>query len=880
MKWLGGIRERFRHLFMRASEDAERDEELRIHMEMEIEANLQRGMTIEEAKRKAALSFGGVERIREEVREARGLGALDDWVGDVRYALRALRKNPGFTTVALLTLALGIGANTAMFSIVNGVLLRSLAYPHAEELVRVHQASPKDGELHGRVSFQDMEDFAARARSLEAIAGFANLPTILTGQGDPVEIEFTYVTTKFFPLLGVNPALGRPLQEEDHRQALPNVVISDAMWRTYLGADPQVIGRVIQLRGEPFTVVGVMPAGMSHPTPETAVWAAQSLVRPNMFSNGVPRRGDRYLQAVARLAPNTTAESAQQELSALARELAGTYPESNTDWNAATVVPLLTSIVGDVDKALVIVLGVVGFILLIGCANLANLLLARGSARRREIAIRTALGAGRARIVRQLLTESLVLALLGGVLGLLLSYWGVRAALALSADTLPRIEDVRLDGRVIAFTLLLATLTGVLFGLIPALRTAQAEPQNDLRGGRGTMGTDGHRLRNALVVAEVALAVLLVVGAGLMTRSFVALRSVDTGFKPDQVLAVALQLNLAGVPGDQIPQYLIRRRQEYISALRELPGVTSAGAINVFPLREDGDFAMEYTPARPDLQTRVNADTRYVDPGYFKTMGIALLRGDTMPHSWPRVSPVPALLSASSARQLFPNSDAIGQLIKVPWGESVVVGVVADVRQHNMEQTPEPAIYFPHNRAPRLLATIVVRSAGDPLALVAPVRQAIKAIDPNQPIRSILPLRTVMSESIAEDRFFTVLFALFGGLALLLAAVGIYGVLAYSVRQRTQEIGVRMAMGANALDVLKMVAGAGMKLVLIGIIIGTTAALMLTRVLASQLYGITATDPVAFAAGLAFLGVVAFMATYIPAYRATRVTPMIALRPD
>ena len=880
MKWLGGLRERFRGLFLRASEDAERDEELRIHLEMQAQANELSGMTPAEARRRAALSFGGVERIREEVREARGLGSLDDWAGDVRYALRALRKNPGFTTVALLTLALGIGANTAMFSIVNGVLLRSLPYPQPDQLVRVYQANPKDGELLGRVSIQDLEDFKARSRTIEAIAGFANVPTILTGHGDPVEVEFSYVTPDFFNLLGVGAATGRVLLEEDHRLALPNAVVSDAMWRTYLGSDPRVVGSTILLRGEPFTVVGVMPASVRHPTPETGVWVPHSLVRPNMFSNGMPRRGDRYLQSIARMSTGTNAEQVQGELTALSTELARTYPESNADWHAATVVPLQTSIVGDVDKALIIVLGVVGFILLIGCANLANLLLARGSARRREIAIRTAIGASRKRIVRQLLTESLVLALLGGALGLLLSYWGVRSVLALSADTLPRVEDVRLDGRVIAFALILATLTGILFGLIPALRTAQADPQHDLRGGRGTVGAGGQRIRNMLVVAEVALAVLLVVGAGLMARSFLMLRGVDAGFKPDQVLTVALQLNVAGVPENQLAQYLVQRRQEYVGALRELPGVNAAGAINVFPLRQDGAFAMDYTPARPDLTTRVHADTRYVDPGYFNTMGIALVRGDSMPRSWPQGSPVPAFLSASAARQLFPNHEPIGQLIKVPWGESVIAGVVTDVRQIGISETPQPAIYFPHNIAPRLLATLVLRTNGDPDALVNPVRQAIKQIDPNQPIRSIVPLRSVMAESIAEDRFFTILFGVFGGLALVLAAVGIYGVLAYAVRQRTQEIGVRMAMGANAFDVLGMVVGAGMKLVGLGIAIGTTAALMLTRVLASQLYGITATDPLAFLTGLGFLGLVAFLATYIPAHRATRVPPMIALRPE
>jgi predicted permease len=883
MRWRAGVRERLRGLFFKAREDADMDEELREHVEMQALENERRGMSAAEARRQAAISFGGMERVREEVREARGVALLDEWTGDIRYALRALRRNPGFTAVALLTLALGIGANAAMFSIVNGILLRPLPYANAHELVLLYQSSPRSGELHGRVSYEDMEDWRVRTRSLASIAGFAPVPTILTGHGDPVEVEMTYVTADFFDVLGAPVALGRPLLEDDHRLKQRNAVISDGLWRTNLGGAPGVIGSSMLLRGEPYTVVGVMAASVRHPTPGTAAWVPQSLVAPNMFSNGPPTRGDRYLQAVARLGPGADAAQAQQELTALSGELAATYPESNGDWNTATVVPLRTSIVGDVDQALVVVLGVVGFILLIGCANLANLLLARGSARTREIAIRAALGAGRRRIVRQLLTESLVLAVLGGILGLVLSYWGVQTILALSADTLPRVEDVRVDGRVIAFGLFLAGATGVLFGLVPALRMAHTDPQHDLRGGRGTVGSDGRRLRGMLVVAEVALAVLLVIGAGLMARSFLALRSVDAGFNPDRVLTVAMQLNLAGVPEAEMAGFLVQRREEILRRVRELPGVEEAGMINVFPLRDDHAFSLEYTRAGADAvpgEPGVHADTRYVDPGYLKAMGIPLLRGEQLPAQLAADAPVPVLMSESAARRLWPNEDPLDRMINVPWGESVVIGIVGDVRQIGLAEAPPPAVYFPQLIAPRLLATLVVRTAGDPMALAAPIRQLIRDVDPNQPIRSTVSLKGVLAESIAQDRFFTLLFAVFGGLALVLAAVGIYGVLAYSVRQRTQEIGVRMALGARATDVLRMVAGAGMRLVGIGVVIGTIAALVLSRVLASQLYGITPTDPPTFAAAIAFLGAIALLATYIPARRATRVPPMTALRPE
>jgi predicted permease len=818
------------------------------------------------------------QRSTETVPARRG-GVYKDLKGDIVHALRQYRRTPGFTAVALLTIALGIGVNAAMFSIVNGVLLRPLPYPAAEELVLLYHASPRTEELEGRLSLEDMQDWRARTRTLRAIAGFAPVPTILTGREEAVELEMTYVTEQFFDVLGTRPQLGRPLLADDHRQQQRNAVISDRMWRTVFGADASVLGSTMQLRGEPFTVVGVMPGTVRHPTPDADVWVPQSLVGPNMFSNGMPTRGDRYMGVIGRLAAGADAAAAERELTALSAELAATYPESNEDWVAATVVPLHRSVTGDVDTALLLVLGVVGFILLIACANLANLMLARSSARTREIAVRTALGASRGRILRQLLTESLVLALVGGILGLLLSYWGVQTILAWSAETLPRVEDVRLDLRVISFGTFLAVLTGLLFGVAPALRMARVDPQNDLRGGRGTVGADGGRLRRALVVAEVALAVLLVVGATLMARSFLALRTVDAGFRPDRVLTVTMQLNLAGVPEGEIGQFLVQRREEILTRVRALPGVQAAGMTNVFPLR-DQVFTVEYrrAGATPD-ETGVQADTRYVDPAYLSTMGVPLLRGEPLPTQLTG-EPVPVVLSESAARRLWPDDDAVGRRISVPWGEATVVGVVGDVRQVGLADEPQPAIYFPQVIAPRLMATLVVRSTGEPMALAAPIRDIVREIDPNQPIRSVETLRSLMAESVGQERFFTILFAVFGSLALVLAAVGIYGVLAYTVRQRTQEIGVRMALGARTVDVMLMVGGGGMKLVVAGLAIGTVAAALLSRVLASLLYGVSPTDPGAYAAAVAFLLLTGVAAIFVPARRAMHVEPMTALRPE
>ncbi|HUE97016.1 MAG TPA: ADOP family duplicated permease, partial [Longimicrobiaceae bacterium] len=564
---------------------------------------------------------------------------------------------------------------------------------------------------------------------------------------------------------------------------------------------------------------------------------------------------------------------------ALAQELAAAYPDTNTDWNGATVVSLHEAIVGDVDQALMIVLSVVGLILLIACANLANLLLARGTARQRELAVRTTLGAGRRRVVRQLLTESLVLALLGGVLGLALAWWSVQSVLALSAETLPRVQDVRVDARVIGFTLVLTILTGIVFGLVPALRMTHRDPQRQLRGGRGGGDGEGRRLRSGLVVAEVALAVLLLSGAGLMGRSFMELRSVDPGFVYEGVLTATMALNLTGVSPDEMADFLRERRAEILRRAEALPGVESAGTINTFPLHP-GAFSVEYTPADADAApgaSGVHADTRYVSPGYLRAMGIPLLRGESLPDQLADDEPVPALLSEAAARRLWPNDDAVGRRIEVPWGESVVIGVVGDVRQIGLAQEAQPAIYFPQLIAPRLMVTLVVRTSGDPASLSGPIRQIVEQIDPSQPIRTIEPLTDLMAESIAQERFFALLFAVFGGLALALSAVGVYGVLAYAVRQRTQEIGLRIALGASAGDVLRLVAGGGMKLVALGSLIGTAGALALTRVLASELYGVTPTDPLTFALAVGFLGGIALLASYLPARRAMRLPPRTAL---
>ena len=802
---------------------------------------------------------------------------------DVRYALRQLARAPVFTAVAVLTLALAIGANATMFSIVNGVLIEPLPYANADRLVRVYTANPEQSVREGAVSLPDLEDWRTQASSFGAMAGYQGMATILTGREDPLELRSAFVTEDFFGVLGSDVQLGRPLTPVDSQQASRSIVISDRLWRSAFAADPAIVGSTARLDGQPYTVVGVAPRDFRFPTPETDVWGPYSVLSEMQVGRQI--RTARVLQGVARLVDGVSIEQAQAELTTLAASLALEYPDSNARWNAATVVPLRTTIVGAVDRALVVVFGVVGFMLLIGCANLANLLLARGVSRSKEIAIRTSLGAAPIRIVRQLLTETLVLALLGCLVGLALSVVGVQTVLALSGDTLPRAEDVRIDGRVIGFALLLAGATGLLFGLLPALRIAVAPLANDLKS-RGFAGRHSRRLASALVVAEVSLAVVLVIGAGLMSRSFLELRSVDPGFDPDSALAVTVQYNVADVPVSDIGSHLVRRRAEIIDRLAALPGVTDVGVTNSLPLRADVWEPWEFTrtdgSGAPDEILRMEGS--YVSSGYLDALGVPLLRGEPLPAQVDLFSggAVPVLINATSARRFWPGQEAVGRVIRSNRGgfQMRIAGVVGDVRQRGLAAEPPPAMYLPQALGLRIVNTFVVRTAGDAPALVAPIRRVIQELDPNQPIRSITTMGGVMSESIARDRFFTILFGVFGGLALVLATVGVYGVIAHSVSQRSQEIGVRIALGARAADVLRMVVVGGMRLVLAGVLIGGLSALVLGRVLESQLHGVNATDPLAFTVAFGVLISVAALACYVPARRATRVDPMLALREE
>lgn len=875
------LRERWREWRERRGEDEAVREEMRFHIEQETERNIRRGLPPEQARREALVAFGGVERFREHVREERTGSGFSELAGDVRYGFRSLSKAPTFAAVAVLTLGLGIGASAAIFGLVDGILLRPLPYDDPDELVLAYQENPEQGISRGTVSLPDFEDWEARTRSFARMAAFIHLHQIFSGRGEAVEVRPAYVTEGFFEVFGVPPRLGRPLSSQDLSEAAPNIVVSERFWRNYLGADSGAIGTTVLLQGEPHVVIGVMPSSFRFPTPETDIWAPESLLQP--YAIGPKTRENRLFEVVARLDEGVDPDRATSELSAVAAQLQAEYPGTNTGWGDAGVVPLRTAVVGDVDAALGAAVGAVAFLLLIACANLANLLLARGTSRSREIAIRVSLGATRRRILRQLLTESVLLAVLGGVLGLALAYWGVQATLALSADTLPRMDTVQVDARVFAFGLLLSLATVLLFGLLPALRTARTDPQSRLRAGRGGIGAGSPRLRSALVVAEVGFAFMLLIGAGLMARSFLELRSVDPGFDAEGALMVSLHLSIAGVPLQEIGPHLVERRNEIVERVRGLPGVTRVGMVNAFPLRDEGGPMFELRRAdgsgMPD-GSPLRANVRYVSAGYFEAMGIPLISGSSLPDDWAPGAPLPVVLSETAARRFWPGEDPVGQLIDPGWAEAVITGVVGDVREAGLSEEPAPMLYFPQQIAPRILATLVVRTAGDPATLAAPIRQIIREVDPGQAVRAAGTLSSLVSESIATDRFFTFLFGLFGSLALLLSTVGLYGVLAYSVGQRTREIGLRMALGARAREVLGMVVGGGLRLVALGVVLGGAGALLVTRILESQLFGVSATDPLTFLAVAAALFAVAALASYLPAHRAARVDPMVTLRID
>ena len=803
---------------------------------------------------------------------------------DIRFALRSLRRSPGHTAAALLALALGIGANTAIFSVVYGVLLEPLPYPSPERLVMLIDANPSRGFDRFTSSPPNFVDWRAQSRSFAGMAAMTRANPSLTGGGaEPERLEGAQISAGFFETLEVPPALGRGIGAADDRPGAPPVaVLSHELWRRRFGADPTLVGRTIELEGTPHTVVGIAPEGFQFPS-RVEVWTPLALeITPQM-------RGGHFLGVVGRLKPGVPVARAQAELTVIASRLEKQYPDSNTGWTV-NAVPLRELIVEDVRPALLVLMATVAVVLLIACANVANLLLARMASREREVAVRTALGAGRGRLVRQFLTESVLLALAGAGLGLLVALWGTRALVAMNADNIPRAAEIGLEPPVLLFTLALAVVTGLVFGLVPALHAARPDLQGTLKeGGRGaSAGVRARSARGALVVVEVALTLVLLVAAGLLLRSLVGLSAVSPGFETAGILTLELNLPEARYPDDDGNPRIAAFYDEVLAEVRGLPSVVSAGAGYPLPLGGSAyvlSFVVEGRPEPPPGQEETS-HIRFVTPGYLESLAIPLVRGRRL-NAGDRDGGLPvAVVNRTMAEKTWPGEEAVGKRFTFddPGDDDVewrtVVGVVGDVRHMTLDTEPAAETYLPMAQAPSSAAVLVVRTDGDPMRLAAPVREAVRRADADLPVFSVRPLTKVVAESLAEQRFRTTLLAIFAGLALVLASVGVYGVISYGVTQRRHEMGLRMALGARREQVQRLVVGQGLRLVLVGAAVGLVAAYLATRLLASFLYGVRATDPLTFAAVPVLLALVALVASWLPARRATQVDPIVALRAE
>ena len=801
---------------------------------------------------------------------------------DVRYGLRGLWRSRGFTLVAVCSLALGIGANTAIFSLVNAVMFKPLPLSEPERLALVWEEVPAIGAVRDSPAPGNYSDWKAQNRVFEDMAAFSWLSFNLTGDGEPEKLSAYGVTANAFPLLGVRPALGRNfLAEEDRPGAGKVVILSHALWRRRYGGEPGILGRQILLDGEQHTVVGVMPAGFQFLQSYIGLWVPAALSQEELA-----RRDLHYLTVVARLRPGVTHGQAAADIAAITERIALTDPDQSAGLKSS-VVPLREQLTGGVRRPLLMLVAAVGFVLLIACANIANLLLARAAGRRKEIAVRTALGASRARIVRQLLTESVLLASLGGAAGLLLAVWSFEFLKKLIPEGLALSADLRLDAAALGYALAVSFLTGLVFGLAPTLQASRVELNEALKqgGGRGGLGAGGGRLRGALVVVEVALALVLLVGAGLMIQTVFHLRDQYAGFRPEEVLTARTVLPERKYAD---PERRAAFYDEVLARVRNLPGVVSAGYTTSVPLQWKGGangFVIDGPAPPPGVAA--NAVHRQVSDGYLQTMGIALREGRYFDgRDDGRALPV-VIVNETMARKYWPNDSALGKRIKFnlekgrdPW--RTVVGVVADVRQMGMDAPVKAEMYFPYRQIashafyrPRDLA---VRAAGDPLALVPAVRAAVQAVDRDQPLSNIATMDKLLADETGSRGLAMALLAAFAALALLLAALGIYGVLAYFVTQHVPEIGVRLALGAQPRDILRLVLGRGMGLACGGLALGLAAAYALTRLVESMLFGVSANDPATFGAVALLLGAVALAACLVPARRAARVDPLVALR--
>jgi putative ABC transport system permease protein len=806
---------------------------------------------------------------------------MDSFLQDLRYALRRITKNPGFTIVSVLTLALGIGANSAIFSVVNGVLLKPLPFKDPASLVALYHLSEGQRATMSGPNFTDMRRLSTTLADAAAISEYR---TILTGQGDPVRLNAADVSAGFFNVLGVQPALGRTFRSEENETGRTNVaILADGLWRQQFGGDPQVVGKNIILDGVSRQVVGVMPPGFAYPA-DRVLWTPIEHT-PGFLSE---QRAAWYLTGIGRAKPRVAIPNVAAEIDAIGKQLARQYPDANEalDFQA---VPLHEAMVGDIRTAVLVLLGAVGFVLLIACANVANLLLARAAARETEMAVRTALGAGRGRLVRQLLTESVILSVVGAGFGLLIAVWSVELLVTLQPQGIPRLNDVRVDAAVIGFSGGLAVLTGLIFGLVPAFQSTRMRLASTLKEGGRSAPTSrgGTRMRGALVIAEMALAVMLLTGAGLLIRSFVKLAAVDPGFHVEQ--ALTFELSLPDSRYEREAQQ-VAFFEQLIPRLRSVPGVRDVGAVLSLPLSGSSlvlSFAVSGRPPVPPAQQPV-MHVRVATPDYFKTIGIPLERGRMFTDLDREGTQPVVLLTKAAVREFFPNEDPIGKKITLGWGRGPgtpraggeVVGVIGDVKDAGLNEADPPLLYLPYRQWPVQAMSVVVKTSVPPASITDVVRREVYSVDPSIPISNLRTLEQIVARSISQPRFYMTLLAVFAGVALLLAAIGIFGVLSYAVAQRTREIGIRMALGARERTVVGLVVRHAMILATAGVLIGVGAAFFLSRTLSTLLYDTTPRDPVTFASVAGLLLFVALFASYVPARRATRVDPIVALRTE
>jgi putative ABC transport system permease protein len=871
-------------IFRRTKWDAERARELNAYVESETTENISRGMPPEEARDAARRKLGNTTQIREEIYHMNSLGFLETFLQDARFALRMLRKNPGFTAIAVLTLALGIGANTAIFSVVYAVLLKPLPYPNSGQLVSVFDAKLSEGIPRNGFSYNNFNELHDQNQVFSELAGVQNHDLTLTGRGDPAVIHTVVVTPEIMSVFSENPIAGRTFNEQDGKQgAAPVVVLSENLWRGQFAADPNIVGSTVNLDKKPFTVIGIMSASFQPPLTGGVEQIWIPVTQDPVFGKFALGTGGHWLRLTGRIKPGISLAQAQAEMDAMSARFARESPAENTGWTFH-IVPVQEAISIDVKPALLVMLGAVGLVLLVACANIANLLLARATSRVREIALRIAIGAGRGRIIRQLLTEAAVLGLFGGLAGIALAYWGVHALLSLVPDNLPNVNAIHVDGVVLGFALLLSVLAGIIFGMAPAFFAANASLRDSLQesGGRSGEGGRRTRARSALAVAEISLAMVLLVAAGLLVRSFVALTSVNPGFEPQHL--VRAQVSLPQFQYSKPEQWAVFA-SDLLARVQAEPGLRDSAIAIPMPIA-DGAVNLAFNivgqPPKAAGSSRT-ADSVSVSPEFFRVMGVPLLSGRTFDQHDTMSSARVTVISKALARVYFPNQDPIGKHLVYghPWDvgtDREIVGIVGDVHDGTLGKDAGPMMYAPYDQAPFWGAIIVSRTSLSTGEFSAAMRRDAAAIDKDLPVNEITSLSDAISKSVAQPRFRTQLLGLFGVMALVLAAAGIFGVISYSVSSRTHEIGIRVALGAQRETILWMVLRETLLLAAVGLAVGIPCALAASRLLGHMLFGVSANDPATLASVAFVLAAVAAFAGYVPARRAMRVDPIVALR--